>query len=564
MLRTLSLIALVFAWPLLASEVLICGNSFNTSDSVFSDNLSRLDHTFSSVSQPALVTTDLTGYDVVWLDGFSSYDGLSPALFTDFLARGGTLIVQNPGFGGNSLAEYPGGATLSATYVEAGFSQVNIANDGTFITAGLDSAALSNWNPISGLGFFTAIDTFTGIANDGTAGNWVTILGSGALSRVIYTQQPISLALTGATLTLDDGPMKLLNNLLRESEPLTLTPPLFCQNAHFWRNGDGSLDGLLPDPDSDGLDGAAAHGLGYRLSLIVDGAIAHGPDTVSGPWPKQVHIAANAVPSAPYAIAIARTGTGLEESEPISLPGPAAAASDPGVLRHYRHWLIHAPRKAGGFSAVVRLVNENPNEAIDALLVGFAVDGRELATETIHLSAGQRRDLDLYGAGLNGIFVQPELLDQISHIAIWDAQGVARGSLRYIADLTGFGVWTQALDLSRELVSGRRFHLDGSSPNTGYYDGVAVLNLSASVTPRILVHRFNESGSTAGTVDLGTLAPGSKRLNALSFAFPDYEPNASYEIEVMSDNASARVQIFALSGATSGEFFAPANAVLLE
>ncbi len=564
MLRTLVLLVFVFSLFNYASEVLISGNAFNLSDPNFSDNLNRLDHTFSLVGQPALASTDLTGFDVVWLDGFSSYEGLSPELFTAFLARGGTLVVQNPGFGGNNLASYPGGTQLSATYVEAGFGNVLIANGGTFITAGLDDAALSNWAPTAGIGYFQAIDGFTGIATDGTPGNWVTILGTGALGRVVYTHQPIAQALAAGPLTLSSGPLRLLNNLLTDSEPLTLTPPLFCQNAHFWREADGKLVGLLPDPDSDGLDGSGTRGLGYAFWLVANGNVVAGPTALTGPWPKQVEIAAASMPSAPYTMAIARTAAGLEDSAPLWLPGPAAQAADPGVLRHYRRWLIHAPRKAGGFSALVRLINENPNEAIDAVLVGFANDGRELATETLRLAPGQRRDLQLYGAGMDGIFVQPELLDQVSHIAVWDERGVARASLRYVADSTGFGVWTQALDLERELVSGRRFHLDGASPNTGYYDGVALLNLSASVTPRILIHRFDENGSTAGTLDLGTLAPGAKRLSALSFAYPDYLPDASYEIEVQSENPSARIQIFGLSGATSGQFFAPANAVRLE
>ena len=256
----------------------------------------------------------------------------------------------------------------------------------------------------------------------------------------------------------------------------------------------------------------------------------------------------------PYYVAIARTAAGSPPSQPVFLVGPQSPSTLPGVLGAHRRWLLHVPRKAGGFSAVIRLENPNPTHSVNVTLVAYASNGTELAVDTAPVSSQGRLDRNLYDT----VFGDPALLDQISHIAVWDETGSTKASLRYLADNSGFGVWVPEVNLDREPVTGSAFLIDGSTPSTAYYDGMAVLNLSSAITPEIRVTRYNAGGQVSGVLSLGQLLPGSKLLSALSFAFPDTIPNASYRVEAVGQSA-ATIQVFGISGATSGTFFATAN-----
>src|SRR5580698_9532526 len=77
------------------------------------------------------------------------------AAFTGtILLSGGTVLVQNPGFGSQALSEYPDTTGLSILFQTG--DTVHILLPGNPLNAGLTDAGLSGWNN-STYGIFTAV-----------------------------------------------------------------------------------------------------------------------------------------------------------------------------------------------------------------------------------------------------------------------------------------------------------------------------------------------------------------------------------------------------------------------
>src|SRR5580692_6106659 len=84
-----------------ADSILVSGNSMN-GNSTLTNNLAELTgDTFTVVAPVNFASTDLSGFSAIWLDGFSEFNDLSG--LSSFLAAGGTVLVQNPGFGSEPL-----------------------------------------------------------------------------------------------------------------------------------------------------------------------------------------------------------------------------------------------------------------------------------------------------------------------------------------------------------------------------------------------------------------------------------------------------------------------------
>jgi hypothetical protein len=187
-----------------AQKVLVSGNSFDDSNPAFTGPLATLGYDYSFVGADSFGAANLAGFSAVWLDGFSQYSpgtpgnpGLVAATLTSFMNGGGVVLVQNPGFGSESLANYPFGNELSATFnYPPGENTIRIIAPASPVNAFLTGAGLSSWTPASAFGVFVSgTGSFTGITDNGTAGNWITLtrpVGAGAL---IYTQQGISQSL---------------------------------------------------------------------------------------------------------------------------------------------------------------------------------------------------------------------------------------------------------------------------------------------------------------------------------------------------------------------------------
>ena len=201
----------MLAKPARAAQVLVSGNSMDSSNPGFTSRLDSLGHSYTYVPPASFIGTSLSGFNVIWLDGFSLYNsGLSPKL-TDFLNGGGTVLVQSPGFGSEPLSDYPLGSTLSTVFTfPPGENLVRITVPGHPINAGLTQADLSGWNP-SGAGYFTASGDFTVLMDNGESDQFITLVQNVGAGTLVYTQQGISQRLT----TLNDpGALTLLNNVI--------------------------------------------------------------------------------------------------------------------------------------------------------------------------------------------------------------------------------------------------------------------------------------------------------------------------------------------------------------
>jgi hypothetical protein len=205
------------------------GDGFDTSNPLVASALASLPGSFTQIARDGLAgAASAGGYSVLWLDGFSTFPNFPTTELTSFVDNGGILLVQSPGLGGNPLSAYPFGSELSGlTFAPsagfpAGEPAVHIVNSANPIMAGLTDAGLTwqsanAWNASGHAG--PSIGSFQGLADNGTAGQWITLARPAGAGEVIYTYQDISRRLAdplnGAQ------PLKLLNNIIAAPEPPT-------------------------------------------------------------------------------------------------------------------------------------------------------------------------------------------------------------------------------------------------------------------------------------------------------------------------------------------------------
>lgn len=215
----LCLAILGFAGQARADMVLVSGNSMDSSNPTFVNNLNKLSHTFTFVNPANFASTDLSGFDAIWLDGFSLYTSAALARLTPFLLTGKTVLVQNPGFGSEPISDYPFTAGLTATLDGPG-TTVHVVTPGDPINAGLTDANLSNWAPASRFGMFVSVPaTYTILTDDGTSNEVVSIVKTTGPGRLVYTEQGISQSLSASDLPLSSGQLTFLNNVLTSAVP---------------------------------------------------------------------------------------------------------------------------------------------------------------------------------------------------------------------------------------------------------------------------------------------------------------------------------------------------------
>lgn len=231
--------AFILASPTVpAQSVLLAGNSLDSPE--FNSALDSLGLTHTAVSPFNYGTTGLNGFHMVWLDGFSQYSpgtpgnpGLSASALTSFMQGGGVVLVQNPGFGSEALAAYPFGDELAATFTfPPGEDTIRITDPANAVNTGLSGSSLSGWTP-SAYGIFTgSLGSFSGISDNGSSGNWITLVRPVGAGELIYTQQGISERL--AANPADAAALAMVRNIasIPEPSPLTLwtflVPVFYC------------------------------------------------------------------------------------------------------------------------------------------------------------------------------------------------------------------------------------------------------------------------------------------------------------------------------------------------
>jgi len=185
--------------------------------------LNSLNVSYTVVGPQNFATTSFTGYNVIWLDGFSDYSpgtpgnpGFSSANLVSFMNAGGVVFVQNPGFGTESLSSYPFGSELGDQYMPTGLDTIRITNPSSPVNANLTSASLSNWGP-SAYGTLSINSSFSGVTDTGTDGDWVTVVLPVGSGELVYTEQGISERLNSNPG--DPGAVQFLGNVIGLATP---------------------------------------------------------------------------------------------------------------------------------------------------------------------------------------------------------------------------------------------------------------------------------------------------------------------------------------------------------
>ncbi len=245
---------LAFTWlmltavPTQATTMLVSGNAMNQAATNLTNAITGLGLQAVFVEPSNFATTNLAGFDAVWLDGFSQYgSGNWSANLMAFMNGGGKVFVQNPGFGSEGFSAYPLGAQLNAIFTyPPGQESISIVDTTSPVGAnhpvnqGLNNAGLSNWGA-SAYGYFSGIGGFTGLSTTGTAGEWITIVSPVGTGYLVYTQQGVSQYLGGPS-----------------------NPGAGSEAAHFLNNVVTLSSNPVPEPSSISL---FLLGLGF-ISLI--------------------------------------------------------------------------------------------------------------------------------------------------------------------------------------------------------------------------------------------------------------------------------------------------------
>jgi hypothetical protein len=215
-----------------AESVLLSGNSLGNPHQL--EVLAGLGYDVTVVSPFDYGKQDLSGYGAIWLDGFSQYSpgtpgnpGLSAASLVSFMNAGGTVFIENPGFGSESLGQFPFGAELINRFEN--HDTIRITDSLNPLFAGVTSAGLSNWgNPASSTGAFDSnTGSFQGIADSGTAGEWITLEKEVGAGRLIYTDQIVGRRIESANSPLNSSEVQFLNNALAVPVPEPSSIALF-------------------------------------------------------------------------------------------------------------------------------------------------------------------------------------------------------------------------------------------------------------------------------------------------------------------------------------------------
>jgi len=198
------------------------------SNSTLTGNLSQLSgNTYTFVNPSAFAATNLAGFDLVWLDGFSLFSNLTS--LTPYLNSGGRVLVQNPGFGSEPITQYPHGTGFATSFTSE--NSIRILAPGDFMNGGLTNANLSGWGP-SAYGFFSTVPAgFTVLSDDGITGEAVTIRFNTGPGLLVYTEQGISQYLRTQSFTAGAAPLQFVENMLGAPEPGTsalLLLPFLC------------------------------------------------------------------------------------------------------------------------------------------------------------------------------------------------------------------------------------------------------------------------------------------------------------------------------------------------
>jgi hypothetical protein len=328
---------------------------------------------------------------------------------------------------------------------------------------------------------------------------------------------------------------------------LPTQPPSFIPQQAFGWDSLGNFVCVLPSPNRDGL---CPEGGGYTLTLrekniIISGMV--GLKIESDHWPVVLSLPSTLLPIV-FTVAVRRVcGTSQSEEWILTAPKRPSTSQEPATSELDR-WLLHVPKRAGGFAAVVRVVNLNTDSALTTDLFAYSETGLVLGKASLTLEAGESRYWNLYEAG--GLFL--DLTDRVSYIGIRDGSNALRVSLGYKALNSGYTVWHNEDSVLGGSITGAIQLVEANGLDSSA-EGVAVLNLTNDHEIQVIVKQISASGECIASKSLGALDPGAKILAVLSSMFQPQQ-GSRYQLETELGES------FQLLGLTfSGSFFSTAE-----
>lgn len=334
-----------------------------------------------------------------------------------------------------------------------------------------------------------------------------------------------------------------------------IPPPEFITDRDIWVDEEGRIVVWCPDPNGDGAAPSGTVNRGYTFRLVQDCQVLESVTATPSVYP-QVFKFSSPIPEGHYTIEVSRyferAGKQSNEGVPRVYAGPSVAGSDTVISTNASEiprWLLHIPRKVGGFEGSVTFVNRLPETPASVWVAGFDPAGNLIPdTRQKLLIVGVRHTLPLYSTdGAEGLFPE-SLQDQVSHVGLFEPMNahVVDASLTYRAAAeNAFPVTVDESVLSDGEAVGASFLVE-SRASTQFWDGAAILNLAWDQPIQVTAKLMSAEGTELASASLGSIPAGSKRL----FVFSDFFPQSGsadtyYTVESQNDEP---FQIIGLRG----------------
>ncbi len=337
-----------------------------------------------------------------------------------------------------------------------------------------------------------------------------------------------------------------------------LTPPSFVSEANIWVEEDLRIHLLLPDPNSDGWAKAQDIRLSYLVRLVQNCEVTFEVELKPNAYPI-VYVIPRGIPLEPYEVHVLRqtpdTGkTNHQTSGGSIIVGPPRDAGPsviPTDFSAIKRWVLHVPKKAGGFQGWLTFQNRFPTLPATLWVAGFDQQGSYLTGTARPVQViGMRALIPIYSDEQNqsGLF-STAMIDQISHIGMMEQGNLhnLKVSVTYqqVDDLDALSATLPESDFDLGTTLGGLFTME-SRKSTNFWDGAAILNLGSSNSATVdIVQRRQSGDSEVARVAAGTVAPGEKKLVVVSdlFSFCD---DCYYTVE--ANDAKAKISVLGLRG----------------
>lgn len=332
----------------------------------------------------------------------------------------------------------------------------------------------------------------------------------------------------------------------------TLTPPLFITEDHLRMTSDNHLEIMLPHPNADGWDSSGRENWRYVIR-IMRGCNEYVSSTVTRNAYPALYRTPFEIPFDDYEVQIARQttfGPKRDLSQGTVIVGPPSGTKPSAISDDFveiERWLLHIPRKSGGFEGSLTFHNLFPETPAKIWVGGFDIEGNPVpGTARPVLVVGQRPEVPIYGDE-NALF-ETAFQDQVSHVGLYEEDGkrLITTALTYKhVEENALTATVNEVDLINGDTVGSQFVME-SRKSEAYWDGIAVTNLAAlaQANVRVVLRRLAD-GSQVASESLGSVAPGSKTLHVISDLFT-FQPDVYYTVE--SSGAVGTIQVLALRG----------------